>query len=125
MHLEKRVVAIFCSFLRPFCLFHVFNASVRDEGGGMLIFFDMHALVYLDFTLVSFVFIVAFQLHNEFFCGSFVGNGSAGSGGSCEKIEFRKSDKLHETVQGPAQPRAEKALREPIHGRLESLRQRR
>jgi len=62
-------------------------------------------------------------IQNEFLFGRIFGIGCSGSGGSTEKIEFRKSDQLHETIQRPAQPRTEKTVGEPIHGRLESLRQ--
>lgn len=68
----------------------------------------------------SFVFRVA-ESQDEFF-GSVVGR-VGGDGGGREKAEPGKGDQLHEAVPGPAQPRAEKALGQSVHGRLESLRQ--
>lgn len=50
-------------------------------------------------------------------------DGVGRGGGGREETEPGKGDQLHETVQGPAQSRAEEAVSQPVHGRLEPLRQ--
>lgn len=52
-------------------------------------------------------------------------DGVGRGGGGSEETQPGKGDQLHETVPGPAQPRAEETVGQPVHGRLEPLRQRR
>lgn len=80
-----------------------------------------------NISLIFFLFLWCCieNIQYEFLFGRIFGIGGSGSGGSTEKIEFRKSHQLHETIQRPAQPWTEKTVGEPIHGCLEPLRQRR